>query len=193
MVVWIWKNHNCIINHSILRKCSCWCSMSWSEFLFCFLLSYLYLSMPKGWEKTSWQLCGCGVMGGWPIGPIGPIGPMIALPGAEGISWMKEVGCLWLWVGWIMFARRCSCSNFRFIIHFLIHLITNSASIAKLNISNMVSMDKMDWELLEMFNNPTFTFSSLFPAVLADALALWHIVVQSYLATTTNDRQEISE
>ena len=41
-------------------------------------------------------------------------------------------------------------------------------------------MDKMDWELLDMFNNPTFTFSSLFPAVLADAFALLHIVVQSW-------------
>ena len=45
----------------------------------------------------------------------------------------------------------------------------------KLSTSKMVSMDKMDWELLDMFNNPTFMFSSLFPAVLV-SLALLHIV-----------------
>ena len=46
----------------------------------------------------------------------------------------------------MVLARRCSCSSFLFIIHFRIHLITNSASIMKLNTSNMVSIDIKDDE-----------------------------------------------
>ena len=156
-------------------QCSCWCSMSSSDYLLGLNLIHLYLSMPIGGENIS---CVCCVMGGWPIGNW-VIGPMMDLPGAVGISWMKEVDCLWLWFGWMILANRCSCSIFLFIKHFLSHLITRNVSITKLSTSRIDSIDSIAWELLEIFSKPTFIFSSLFPAVLV-ALALLHILNKNW-------------
>ena len=150
-------------------QCSCcWCSMSSFVFLLGLNVIHLYLSMPIGGENISCVCCG-----GWPIGNW-VIGPMMDLPGAEGISWMKE-DCLWLIFGWMMLANLRSCSIFLFIKHFLSHLMTRNVSMTKLSTSRIVSIDSIAWELLEILSKPTFIFSSWLPAVLVSR-ALLHIL-----------------